>query len=194
MLDDANVGVRALGGRLGHRLSRGGRGGGRVRGRGLRHFRGGHHAAHGLRGVDDASAGEVDAWPALTQEQEDSNGGHQHKRTDGDEDGTDVAVVAVAQGLVVRVGGVLNLIGWRHQHHVDDVDHAVGSLDVRERDVGAVEDGAIADRRVVAVDHRNGQAVAEVSGHHGTSMHVVEQDVREGRLAFGCVEGGKIDA
>ena len=126
-----------------------------------------HHAAHWLHVVDDAAAAEVHgSGVALAHEEQHANGGHDHKCAHGDQHGSEVTVVAVAESFTVGVRGVFHFIGRRHEDHVDDVNHAVGGLDVRQRDVCAVENGAISHSGVVAVDHGDGQAIAEVCGHH----------------------------
>ena len=86
-------------------------------------------------------------------------------------------------------------VRW-HQHLVDDVDQAVAGDDVGEDHVGVVHHHATVDgeRERLAVDGVRSHAFGDVRGRHIGADHVVEQDVRQRRLAFGRVERCQVNA
>ena len=93
-----------------------------------------------------------------------------------------------------RAWNVVGSIGG-HQHLVDDVDDPVAGADISEAHVGVVDHHAITDGEGerVAVDGGGTHAVGDVGGGNSAGYNVVEQDVREGFLAFGCVEGSEVN-
>ena len=75
------------------------------------------------------------------------------------------------------------------------MNDAVAGVDISQTDVGVVDHHAITDGEGerVAVDGGGAHAVGDVGGGNSAGHDVVEQDVREGLLAFGGVEGCKVN-
>ena len=89
------------------------------------------------------------------------------------------------------VGGVSG-----HEHRVDDVDDTVAGVDVGDGHGGVVDHHAVADgeREGLSVDRFRRHALGKGRGGNITGHDVVEQNVGQGLLAFGGVEGRKVDA
>ena len=100
----------------------------------------------------------------------------------------------VNTGALGRAWNVVGGVGG-HQHLVDDVNDAVAGVDVRQAHVGVVDHHTITDGEGerVAVDGGGTHAVRDVGGGNSAGHDVVEQDVREGFLAFGGVERSKVN-
>ena len=106
----------------------------------------------------------------------------------GYEAAVDARALRGAGQVVGRVRG--------REHLVDDVNDAVAGRHVCEGDVCIVDHDAIADgeRERLAVGGVGGHAFRDVGRRHAGADHVVEQDVRQRRLALRRVEGSQVDA
>ena len=84
----------------------------------------------------------------------------------------------------------------RRQHLVDDVDDAVAGVHVGRGHRGVVDHHGTVDREGerLAIDGVRRHAFRDRASGHFARNHVVEQDVTEGGLAFGGVEGSEVDA
>ena len=93
-----------------------------------------------------------------------------------------------AWNVVERIGG--------GQHLVDDVDDTVAGRHVGHGHGRVVDQHATVDgeREGLAVGGIRGHALGDVGGWDVGPDHVVEQDVRQCCLAFGCVKGAEINA
>ena len=83
-----------------------------------------------------------------------------------------------------------------HQHFVNDVDDTVAGVHISDAHGGVVDHHAASngESEWMAVDGCGGHAVGDVGSGDGAGHDVVEEDVREGFLALGGVEGGEVDA
>ncbi len=90
---------------------------------------------------------------------------------------------------------VVRRIAW-HQHFVDDVDEAVAGHHVSDGHVGVVDHHASVDGEGerLAVGGVRGQTVRDIGSGHFRSHHVIQENVGEGLLAFGCVEVSEVNA
>ena len=97
-------------------------------------------------------------------------------------------------GALGRSWNVVGCVGG-HQDLVDDVNDAVAGADISEAHVGVVDHHAVPDGEGerVAVNGGGAHAVGDVGGGNSAGHDVVEQDVREGFLAFGGVEGSEVN-
>ena len=107
--------------------------------------------------------------------------------------GSDKRVVIA--GALSRSGHVVGCVRG-HQHLVNDVNHTVAREHVGLRDVGVVDHHAVGDGESewLTVDCCCGHAVGDVGGWNSSGHHVIEQNIGERLLAFGCVKGCEIDA
>ena len=89
--------------------------------------------------------------------------------------------------IVGRIGG--------HQDLVNHVDEAVAGGDIGRRDGGAVHHDRASnrERERMTVHSRGGHAIRNVRRRNFTVEHVVEKDVRKGRLSFGSVQRSKVN-
>ncbi len=108
-------------------------------------------------------------------------------------DGVGFDIVANFPGRPLRGGG---FISGRHQHRVDDVDNAVARRDVGGRH-GSVADlhGVVGDRegRVVAVEHRDREAIGYACSLDGSLGDVVEENIAQGGVGLVVVKRSEVD-
>ena len=90
-----------------------------------------------------------------------------------------------------------NIVGGigGHQDLVNHVNHTVAGVHVGKRNTGVVHRNTIThrERKGLAVDRISRHAIGKGSGRHVAGDNVVEQDVRQGRFAFGCIESSEVD-
>ena len=97
-----------------------------------------------------------------------------------------------AGGLRVVADHEAPLRGRGEQDAVDDVDHAVGGVEVRPDDRGVVREEAAradAEAQVVSGQRRRGAGLDRLVGEHATRDDVVLEDARQLGLVLRLEEG-----
>ena len=75
------------------------------------------------------------------------------------------------------------------------MNHTVAGAHVGKRDVSVVHHHTVTDREGewLSVDSGGRHAIRDVGGWNFSTDDVVEQNVRQGRFAFGCIESSEVD-